>query len=35
VRCADADADRERARRARQAEDGPLPPPDAIAEVTP
>ena len=35
VRCAEPDADRERARRARQAEEGPLPPPDAIAEVTP
>ncbi len=35
ARCAEPDADRERARRARQAEEGPLPPPDAIAEVTP
>lgn len=35
VRCADPDADRDRARRARQAEEGPLPPADAIAEVTP
>lgn len=29
------DADRDRARRARQAEEGPLPPADAIAEVAP
>ncbi|MBY0329559.1 MAG: hypothetical protein K2X49_02665 [Acetobacteraceae bacterium] len=35
VRCTEPDADRERARRARQAEEGPLPPPDAIAELTP
>lgn len=35
ARCADPDADRSRARRARQAEEGPLPPTDAIAEATP
>ena len=35
VRCAEPDADRERARRARRAEEGPVPPADAIAEVTP
>ena len=35
VRCPDSDADRNRTRRARQAEEGPLPPADAIAEVTP
>ncbi len=31
---ANPDADRDRARRARLAEEGPLPPADAIAEVT-
>ena len=35
ARCATLDADRGRARRACQAEEGLLPPTDAIAEVTP
>ena len=34
VRCTEPDADRERAHRALQVEEGPLPPADAIAEVT-
>jgi hypothetical protein len=32
ARCADPDSDRSRARRARQAEEGALPPADAVAE---